>query len=102
MRSAVLLPVLLAVKFWFAALWPVYTVCQRQCCDSFLIENNRVAPEKGLQPIISSSIVFNENRIASFIACNGADARCEQAPTTIRQIALIKLIKPIPPIDILS
>ena len=43
-------------------------------------------------PFLSESIVSNENRIVSFIASNGADARCEQAQTTIRQIELIRLI----------
>ena len=45
-----------------------YIQCQRQRCDTVLIENNGVAPEWVAILFWSDFIVFNENSIASIIA----------------------------------
>ena len=50
--------------------------------DSFVIENNGVAPDRGCSPFLSNAIVSNEKSITSDIASRrsvDAAAWCKQA-----------------------
>ena len=69
MNSAVIFP----DSFTLKAYLPRTSVSTlRQLCDDVsdtaLIQNNGIAPDWGCNRFLSDSIVFNENRIASFIA----------------------------------
>ena len=64
-------------------LGPIYTKRQRQrcddACDSVLIENNRVAPEWGLQPIFKRLLCFQWEQNRKRHRSIDADPWCKRA-----------------------